>query len=174
MRFAGFDRAAITKLAELPSWTAAEYAVERSQLAAGLVEPGAALISAVAASLDSKLTVVKRSSVSPLHRDLRFAPPGAAKYKDHLLLTTWLGEDKKVSPTLWIRIDCESVGFASGLSFDSRTRGRWREAVADRRGESLGSAIAELRRSLMASAFSRCLAPRRRSARLTIFSRGAP
>lgn len=40
------------------------------------------------ARLDADLTVEPRASVSPLHRDLRFAPAGSARYKDHLLLTT--------------------------------------------------------------------------------------
>ena len=147
MNFAGFDRTAVQKLRELPTWGPREFATERARLADGINEPGAALIGAVAASIDTELTVVKRSSVSPLHRDLRFAPAGSARYKDHLLLTTWLGRDKKISPTLWIRIDSDHVGFASGMAFDSQWRGRWRDAVGGRRGEALGRAIKKIQRA---------------------------
>ena len=114
MSFQGFDPSAVEQLGNLPSWSAADYAAAKTRLKAGLLEPGAALIAEIADSLDRDLTVVPRSSVSPLHRDLRFAPDGASRYKDHLLLTTWEGAEKKSSPILWIRIDSECVGFASG------------------------------------------------------------
>jgi hypothetical protein len=142
--FLGFDGNAVRQLGELPDWCAEDYAAERSRLTAGLLDPGAALISAIAEELDFDLTVVKRSSVSPLHRDLRFASKGAPRYKDHLLLTTWSGKDKKVSPTLWVRIDSECVGFASGLGFDAHLRERWRNAVGGGRGDGLARAIARL------------------------------
>ena len=90
---------------------------------------------------DADLSVVRRSSVSPLHRDLRFAPAGAKRYKDHLLLTTWSGKDKKLSPTLWIRIDSDRIGFASGLGFDPKQRERWRAAVGGEAGARLARAI---------------------------------
>ena len=116
MTFSGFDRA-FALLDELPSWSSEEFEAHKRQLHDGLSEPGRALITDLAARLDAKHTVDSRSSVSPLHRDLRFAPAGSARYKDHLLLTTWEGADKKTSPTLWIRIDARRVGFASGLGF---------------------------------------------------------
>ncbi|MCG8588960.1 MAG: DUF2461 domain-containing protein [Proteobacteria bacterium] len=141
MAFVGFDRGAVDLLQKLPDWDADTYAAEKARLRDGVVEPGAALIEAVAEALDADLTVVRRSSVSPLHRDLRFAPAGSARYKDHLLLTAWAGADKKFSPTLWIRLDAHRVGFASGLAFDPKRRERWREAVAGRAGESLARAI---------------------------------
>ncbi len=100
MTFSGFDRAAVALLDELPSWSSEEFEAHKRQLHDGLSEPGRALITDLAARLDAKLTVDSRSSVSPLHRDLRFAPAGSARYKDHLLLTTWDGADKRTSPTL--------------------------------------------------------------------------
>ena len=107
MTFEGFDRSAVALLRKLPGWDAAAYAAEKSHLRQGVFEPGWALIESVAEALDADLTVVRRASVSPLHRDLRFAAKGAARYKDHLLLTAWHGRDKKFSPTLWIRLDAD-------------------------------------------------------------------
>jgi uncharacterized protein (DUF2461 family) len=144
MSFDGFDPAAIALLRELPRWDAKNYAAENARLKRGVIEPGAGLIETVAEALDEDLTVVRRSSVSPLHRDLRFAAEGAPRYKDHLLLTTWFGRDKKYSPTLWIRVDADRVGFASGVAFDPALRERWRAGVGGASGASLASAISKV------------------------------
>ena len=141
MSFDGFDPAAIAMLADLPNLTADEYASRKAQLTAGLTKPGGALIAEVAARLDADLTVEPRSSVSPLHRDLRFASEGAARYKDHLLLTTWEGADKKTSPMCWIRVDAERVGFASGIGFTPPVRERWRTAVGGEAGAELAGLL---------------------------------
>jgi len=129
MSFDGFDPAAVALLARLPDMSADQYAEHKVSLAEGLTKPGAALITDVAGQLDAELTVVPRSSVSPLHRDLRFASEGSPRYKDHLLLTTWEGADKKSSPMFWIRVDAERVGFASGIGFTPTVRERWRDRV---------------------------------------------
>lgn len=100
MKFAGFDRSALEQRERLPSFDAAGYARERDELNRGLIAPARALVGEVARDLDAPLTT-SRGSVSPLHADLRFAPAGAPRYKDHLLLTTWHGSDKKTGPTLW-------------------------------------------------------------------------
>lgn len=144
MSFDGFDPAAIALLDRLPGLSPDEYAEHKKLLSAGLAKPGGALIAAVADRLDADLTVVLRSSVSPLHRDLRFAPEGAARYKDHLLLTTWEGADKKTSPMFWIRIGAESAGFASGIGFTPQVRERWRTAVGGADGEVLGTELDRL------------------------------
>lgn len=140
MTFAGFDPRAVEVLADLPGWDTGRYAAEKAWLADGLTRPGLALIEQLAASLDADLTVTARSSVSPLHRDLRFAEPGAARYKHHLLLTACEGSDKRTSPTLWVRVDAHRVGFASGIGFTPEVRDRWRGAV----GGADGAALAEL------------------------------
>lgn len=147
MSFTGFDPAAIALLDRLPGMSADEYAAHKTELATGVIEPGRDLIAAVADRTDAALTVVPRSSVSPLHRDLRFAPEGAARYKDHLLLTTWEGEDKKSSPMFWIRVDAARVGFASGIGFSPPVRERWRHAIGFDAGVTLGAALGELRRT---------------------------
>ena len=154
MTFAGFDRAAVALLADFPKFDASTFAEHRVAITTGLVEAGTSLIHEVAERLGAGLTVVPRSSVSPLHTDLRFAAPGAARYKDHLLLTTWHGVDKKMAPTLWIRIDATSVGFASGIPFTPEIRDRWRRAIAGPRG-------AALARSIRCAAEGPCEAQRR-------------
>jgi uncharacterized protein (DUF2461 family) len=144
MSFDGFDPAAVALLDRLPDMDADEYASHKAVLSAGLTKPGAALIAEVADRLDADLTVVPRSSVSPLHRDLRFAAAGSPRYKDHLLLTTWEGTDKKTSPVLWIRVDASRVGFASGMGFSPAVRDRWRAAVGDAPGEQLAAELERL------------------------------
>jgi len=141
MSFEGFDRKALALLSELPSWNAKQYEAARARLKQGVSQPGGALIEEVAAALDVPLSVTRRSSVSPLHRDLRFAAKGSPRYKDHLLLTAWHGPQKQLAATLWIRVDSSGVGFASGLGFDPTRRKRWREAVGGSAGDRLARAL---------------------------------
>lgn len=144
MSFVRFDPAALALLAELPTWDAERYGQHRADLADGVTGPGRDLITDLALRLDPELTVTPRGSVSPLHRDLRFAPPGSPRYKDHLLLTAWRGEDKRTAPTLWLRIGAERAGFASGVGFTPAIRQRWREAVADESGALLAAELTRL------------------------------
>ena len=144
MTFTGFDPDALALLPRLPAMSPDEYAAHKQQLAAGLTKPAAALIADVAERLDADLTVAVRSSVSPLHNDLRFAPAGAARYKDYLMVTTWEGADKKSSPILWIRIDGDAAGFASGIGFTPDVRDRWRAAVGATAGEELAATLGRL------------------------------
>ncbi len=144
MTFTGFDPDAVSWLDELPSWDAERYAAGKDRLRSGLVRPGLDLITELAERLDADLTVAPRSSVSPLHTDLRFAPPGAPRYKDHLLLTAWEGTGKKAAPTLWVRIDSAGVGFASGVALTPPARDRWREAVAGSDGARLAACLDNL------------------------------
>ncbi len=152
MAFTGFDRGALDCLRLLPEWDADTYAEHKGMLKDGLVEPGAGLIEAVAEGLGRPLTVVRRSSVSPLHRDLRFATEGASRYKDYLMLTTWEGADKRTAPILWMRIEARRIGFASGQSFDPKARARWREAVGGDAGKVLARAIEKVESSAKGTA----------------------
>jgi len=145
MTFSGFSRSALDELGRLPSLDAAGYASRREQLNSGLIVPARGLLEEVVAQLDVPLTTSARASVSPLHTDLRFAPAGAPRYKDHLLLTAWHGSDKKTGATLWIRVDSSSVGFASGVAFTLAIRERWREAVGGAGGARFASLLDELR-----------------------------
>ena len=126
MTFTGLDPAALALLGELPTWSPEHYADRSAELKTGITEPGWELIQDVVAALPVDLTVLRRSSVSPLHTDLRFAKNGAPRYKDHLLLTTWHGDDKRSGATMWLRIDATRAGLASG-------RERWLDGVRSRR-----------------------------------------
>lgn len=144
MSFTGFDPTAVALLAELPAWDADRYSAHKAELSGGLTKPGLALVEDVAGRLDADLTVTGRSSVSPLHRDLRFAPEGSPRYKDHLLLTAWEGDDKRTAPTLWIRMDSARAGFASGIGFTPEIRERWRTAVGGDAGVDLRAILDRL------------------------------
>ena len=146
MTFTGFDPTALALLRELPHFDKGRYGEARGLLDEGVRSPGADLIEQLAAVLDPALTVDRKRSVSPLHRDLRFAKAGSPRYKDHLLLTAWQGPNKKMSAVLWLRIDAESVGFASGVAFTPKVRARWREAVGGSPGEVLVKHLAPLQK----------------------------
>lgn len=141
MHFNGFDEDAIALLAKLPSYDPDQYSAVRDQLNDGLRQPGLALIAEIATRFDRPLTVDRRTSVAPLHNDLRFAGPDKPRYKDHLLLSAWSGPNKRESARVWVRIAPDGVGFASGIGFTPAIRERWRSAVAGRAGANLAKAI---------------------------------
>ncbi|MEZ5226344.1 MAG: DUF2461 family protein [Acidimicrobiales bacterium] len=142
--FSGFDPEAVALLAELPGWDAERYEAHKAELIDGVTRPGLALITELANRFPHALTVAARSSVSPLHRDLRFAPDGAPRYKDHLLLTAWHGADKRTGPTMWLRVDAAGAGFASGVGFTPAMRERWRAAVGGSAGVTLADELDRL------------------------------
>ena len=137
MTFDGFDVEAVESLDELPGLSPDDYAARKQQLAAGLTKPGLALMTELAERLDAELTVSPRSSVSPLHRDLRFAAPGSPRYKDHLLLRFWEGDSRKTSPTLFLRVGKDAVGYATGAVLPDLAR--WRNLIDD---EATGAPLA--------------------------------
>lgn len=147
MSFKGINPKAMAVLEQLPGLDAAAYDPYRALLKDGLTEPAYHLLVEIVEQLGLPLTIVKRSSVSPLHTDLRFAAAGAPRYKDHLLLTTWHGEDKKSGPVLWLRIDKDSIGFASGIAFTPSVRDKWRQAVGEASGEELSKILKGLEKS---------------------------
>lgn len=78
-------------------------------------------------------------SIAPINNDLRFSPD-KPPYKDHLLLRFWEGADKKLAPTLFIRLSADDVGFATGAALADLER--WRELVDDdATGRALGQAL---------------------------------
>jgi hypothetical protein len=107
VNFAGFDPAALKELGHLPSLDAQSYAMRRDRLHRGLIEPARALIDEVVLAMDVPLTT-GRGSVSPLHTDLRFAPPGAPRYKDQARLASGLQvlRDRHASDELEVAGDC--------------------------------------------------------------------
>jgi uncharacterized protein (DUF2461 family) len=151
--FTGFDRGSLALLTQMPTWNEQTYAKNRDALASGLREPGWALISQLAEALDAPLATDKRSSVSPFHRDLRFAKAGTPKYKDHLIMTAWEGANKKTAATLWLRVDSTSVGFASGLVFSPAQRDAFRKFVGGKSGEAFAQELKRLEKKHRASGF---------------------
>ena len=91
-----------------------------------MLEPAKAFVTALGEELSktiSKDLVAEprtNGSIAPINNDLRFAPANSPKarapYKDHLLFRFWEGADKKIAPTLFVRLSAESVGFASGAA----------------------------------------------------------
>lgn len=143
MTFQGFDRKAVELLRVLPGFEVAEYATHRELLAEGLLKPGGELIGVLARRLEVGAPAMQ-TACSPLHTDLRFAPPGSPRYKDHLLLTAWHGLDKRAGVTFWLKLDAEMVTFAVGVTFTPETRDRWRQAVAGEAGKTLSAVMASL------------------------------
>jgi uncharacterized protein (DUF2461 family) len=144
LTFQGFDRRAVELLRALPGLSAEAYTAQRELLAEGLIRPGGELIKMLARHLDVAGTTAAPCSVSPLHTDLRFAQAGSPRYKDYLLLTAWHGSGKKTGVTLWVRIDADTVGFASGVVFTPEVRDRWRRGVASEAGQVLVEALTRL------------------------------
>ncbi|MDH3753138.1 MAG: DUF2461 domain-containing protein [Acidimicrobiia bacterium] len=148
--FSGFSSAAIDALAEMPGWSKDDYDARKGELKDGLTAPAIALVSdlreRMSQVLDRELTIAPKigGSVSPLHRDLRFAKDKSERYKDHLLMTMWDGTDKRTAPMLWLRLGADSAGFASGIGFDKTIRERWRTAIGEASGASLVEALADL------------------------------
>lgn len=141
--FQGFDRKAVELLRVLPSFDAGEYGTHRDLVADRLVKPGGDLISALASHLEVGAPAT-RTAVSPLHTDLRFAPAGSPRYKNHLLLTAWHGPDKKNGTTFWLRLEADAVTFAVGVTFTPESRDRWRHAVGGEEGVGLAAALGTL------------------------------
>lgn len=82
-------------------------------------------------------------SIAPINNDLRFSPE-ASPYKDHLLFRFWEGEQKKVAPTLMIRMSPDDgVGFATGMGFADVKA--WREWIhSDETGEPFAACLQAL------------------------------
>ena len=93
--------------------------------------------------ISRKIKYVSRApgSISPIHRDLRFAPEGTPPYKDHILLSFWDGLDKKTAPTLRARISTDGVGFATGVGFTPEGLKTWRSALMSQNGPELVAAL---------------------------------
>jgi uncharacterized protein (DUF2461 family) len=139
--FRGFNRGALELLRVLPGLDAQGYAEHRERLEEGLIQPGKDLIGQFVPLLELKPFGLPKSSVSPLHTDLRFSPAGSPRYKDHLLLTAFHGPDKKTGVTMWIRIDADNVSFACGMAFTAQGRERWRRGIAAETGRELVEAM---------------------------------
>ena len=119
----------------------------RSTYQAGVVAPAKAFVEAMGERLrDGSFPLVEaqpkvNGSMTPINNDLRFSPD-ASPYKDHLTFKFWEGAQKKVAPTLWVRVHpTDGIGFASGIVLTDLDR--WRSAV-DEHGAPLADAISQL------------------------------
>lgn len=146
--FTGFSQAGLDFLAELSTHDKAWFDEHRQTYRREVVEPTKAFVVAVGEGLATSFApdIVARpkanGSISPINNDLRFSPD-KAPYKDHLLLRFWEGENKKLAPTLMIRIAPDGVGFSTGAMLDDLER--WRRLIDDEAtGEPLAAAVEAL------------------------------
>ena len=145
---AGFSTEARDLLRELPTRDKTWFEANRPAYQALIAEPAKAFVETVTAELQRDLspaiTGVPRvnGSISPINRDIRFSAD-KTPYKDHLLFRWWEGADKKTAPTLFVRLDAEEVGFATGAALPSLET--WRALIdAEATGAPLAAAIAAL------------------------------
>ncbi len=116
-----------------------------------VAQPTKALVSALGERLAEEIspTIVAQpktnGSIAPINNDLRFSPD-KSPYKDHLLLRFWdpgpVGLDKKVAPTLFVRVSEDEIGFAAGAAITSTDR--WRSTIDGAQGEALADALKAL------------------------------
>lgn len=146
--FDGFPEEGLRFLQRLGTENKAWFDANRPTYESAVVAPTKAFVSAMgerlAESFAPAITAQPKTngSIAPINNDLRFSPE-KSPYKDHLLLKFWEGEDKKIAPTLHIRLSADDVGFATGAMFPDVER--WRDLVADdRTGEELATALASL------------------------------
>lgn len=143
MTFEGFSPAALSFLTELGKRDKTWFDDNRATYQAEVVVPTKAFVTDLGERLAEEISPAivaqpkTNGSIAPINNDLRFAPD-KPPYKDHLLLKFWEGSNKKLAPTLWVRISESDVGFATGSALPDLNR--WRALIDD---ESTGSALAE-------------------------------
>lgn len=139
--FGGFPSEGIDFLGKLPGRDKVWFQKHRALYQEALVEPSKAFVVALGHRLQEEVSggIVAQpranGSIAPINNDVRFSKDKSA-YKDHLLFRFWEGRDKKTAPTLFVRIDPQGIGFATGAAFASVER--WRKAVA---GDGTGAAL---------------------------------
>ena len=122
-------------LSELPTMTREEFASAKDEVDRRVLGPARQLVEEVGVVLQEQVSptisaVPKvNGSISPLHRDLRFAEDRSTLYKDHLLINFWDGSPRRHAPTLRVRLALDGIGFAAGTSFDPDGLRTWRSAL---------------------------------------------
>lgn len=146
--FTGFPQEGLSFLDHLGEQDKRWFDQNRKVYDDSVVTPTKAFVSEMGEQLANSfapgISAVPRAngSIAPINNDLRFSPD-KAPYKDHLLLKFWEGPNKKVAPTLYVRISASDVGFATGAMLPDLER--WRELVAaDSTGGSLATHLAQL------------------------------
>lgn len=148
--FDGFPSEGLDFLRELGGRDKTWFDANRNTYQASVVAPTKAFVETIGARLAAGIAPAivaqpkANGSIAPINNDLRFSPD-KSPYKDHLLLRFWEGEDKKTSPTLFVRLAADDVGFATGTALTDLAR--WRELVDDDgTGGALADALATLGR----------------------------
>ncbi|MEM7342266.1 MAG: DUF2461 family protein [Actinomycetota bacterium] len=132
--FTGFPAEGLAFLTKLGARDKAWFDANRATYEAQVVGPAKSFVSAMGEALADGFAPniiaepKTNGSIAPINNDLRFSPD-KPPYKDHLLLKWWEGDDKKRSPTLWVRITQDQIGFATGAPIHDVER--WRSLVAD-------------------------------------------
>lgn len=146
--FTGFPAEGLAFLTEVGRRDKAWFEENRTTYDRAVVAPTKAFVTAVGERLADSFApgIVAEpkanGSIAPINNDLRFSPD-KPPYKDHLLLRFWEGQDKKTSPTLFLRISEDTIGFATGMMIPDI--GRWRDLIDDdQTGAALADAIAAL------------------------------
>jgi uncharacterized protein (TIGR02453 family) len=147
MAFTGFPAGGLSFLTELGGQNRDWFQAGKARYDVEVAQPAKDFVTAMTGRLRATISPLldgqpkTNGSIAPINNDLRFNPD-AFPYKDHLLLKWWEGENKKVAPTLWIRLSEGSVGFASGMVLADLDR--WRRAVGEDSGAALATAISAL------------------------------
>lgn len=147
-RFTGFPDGFSGFLRELGTADKAWFERNRGDYQDLVVAPTKAFVVALGERLARDLSPAivaqpkTNGSISPITNDLRFSPD-KNPYKDHLLLRFWEGDSRKTSPTLFVRIGVDDVGFATGAPIPSVDR--WRDLIDDEAtGAPLAAALSRL------------------------------
>lgn len=147
MSFTGFPASGLSFLTELGGRGRDWFQAHKARYDTDVAQPAKEFVEVMTGRLRADVSPglvgqpKTNGSIPPVNNDLRFNPD-ASPYKDHLLMKWWEGDDKKLAPTLWIRLSEDSVGFASGVMIADVDR--WRSAVGEDSGAALAGAIARL------------------------------
>ena len=145
--FGGFPATGLSFLTTLGTKDKAWFDANRGTYDVEVVPPAKAFVEsmgeALAEAISPEIVAQPKTngSIAPINNDIRFNP-NASPYKDHLMFKFWEGPNKKLAPTLWIRLHpTDGIGFASGVAITDVDA--WRRAV-DQRGEPLATELATL------------------------------
>lgn len=154
MSFDGFPPATLELLAGLGEHNDKAWFTAHRPLYDATVAAGKAFVEAVGPRLEAIAPEVRYearigASLPRINRDIRFSAD-KRPYKDHFDLWFWLGEEKSFDrPGFYMRITAEGVWIAAGMMhIRPPLLTRFRDAiVADRSGEAMVAAIAEVERA---------------------------
>lgn len=148
--FDGFPDGFVPFLDELAEADREWFAANKARYTELVTDPTKAFVVALGQRLQDEIAPGIRAepktngSIGPITNDLRFSPD-RNPYKDHVLLRFWEGDDRKTSPTLFVRLGGDGIGYATGAAIPSVDR--WRSLIDDRStGEALADALVVLGR----------------------------